>query len=302
MKKSNIILILVLLLSISSPAKKYKLFFLGGQSNMTGFGLTSQLSPEYLTFNNDIKIFCGTPKNDCDNSLSVGIWDNLKPGFGDGFYFNGKNFYSEKFGPELTFGKEIKKFFNEDIAIIKYAKNGASIHPDAAGQFGCWEPDFQKCNNINQFDHFLNVVYTALSYDDIDCDAVKDTLIPTGIIWMQGESDATVSEEIANNYKENLTKLINKIREVFNNKDLPVVIGKISDSFKGNNDENRVWKFGKIIMQQQENYTTLNKNVVIVRSTSNYGYSDKYHYDTNGYIDLGKQFANELIKLIKNEK
>ncbi|MCX7876486.1 MAG: sialate O-acetylesterase [Melioribacteraceae bacterium] len=289
-------------MSINLFAKKYRLIFLGGQSNMTGFGLTNQLPSEYLTICNYVKVFCGTPKNDCDNSLSLGIWDNLKPGFGDGFYFNGKNFYSEKFGPELSFGKEIKKFFNDGIAIIKYTKNGASIHSNAAGQFGCWEPDFEKCNKINQFDHFLNVVYSALSFDDIDCDAVKDTLIPTGIIWMQGESDATISEEIAFSYKENLTNLINKIREAFNNKDIPVVIGKISDSFKGNNEENRIWKFGKIIMQQQEDYVAQNKNVSIVRTTSNYGYSDKYHYDTNGYIDLGKQFANELIKLIKNEK
>jgi hypothetical protein len=39
---------------------------------------------------------------------------------------------------------------------------------------------------------------------------------------------------------------------------------------------------------------------VIVRSTQHYNYSDRWHYDSNGYIDLGVKFA-EAIYLLNKE-
>ena len=35
----------------------------------------------------------------------------------------------------------------------------------------------------------------------------------------------------------------------------------------------------------------------IIDETDNYGYCDWVHYDSKGFIDLGKRFAEELIKL-----
>jgi hypothetical protein len=42
------------------------------------------------------------------------------------------------------------------------------------------------------------------------------------------------------------------------------------------------------------------KNAILVESTLNYNYSDKYHYDTEGYIDLGKEFAIAILKLLSS--
>jgi hypothetical protein len=53
---------------------------------------------------------------------------------------------------------------------------------------------------------------------------------------MQGERDATYTEEIANRYYFNLKRLIDLMRASFLTDDLMVVLGKISDSW---NDKDR---------------------------------------------------------------
>ena len=39
----------------------------------------------------------------------------------------------------------------------------------------------------------------------------------------------------------------------------------------------------------------------IVTTTDNYDYSDPYHYDTEGYIDLGIEFAKAMHELRSRE-
>jgi hypothetical protein len=51
----------------------------------------------------------------------------------------------------------------------------------------------------------------------------------------------------------------------------------------------------------QEKFTITETNVAIVRSTSGYKYSDKYHYKSDGYIDLGKEFAKAVFLLNKKK-
>ena len=65
---------------------------------------------------------------------------------------------------------------------------------------------------------------------------------------MQGESDAHYTEHIAKSYQANLKRLMDLIRAAFRTDDLPVVIGKISDSDK----VNKIWKHGDIVKQAQK--------------------------------------------------
>ena len=139
----------------------------------------------------------------------------------------------------------------------------------------------------------MTTVNNALSVRDINNDGVEDILVPAGILWMQGESDAN-NEEVANRYYVNLKKLMDLMRATFRNNDLPIVIGKISDS--GDDKDGKVWDYGELVQFAQEKYVRIQKNIAIVRSTASYKYSDKYHYDSAGYLDFGIQFANEFFK------
>ena len=248
----GLLLISCLLLVLTVPAKKYKVFYLGGQSNMDGFGYNSELPDEINQPVENVYIFHGNSSPDGSDIGGQGVWDLLKPGHGTGHSSTmERNDLSDRFGIENTFAHEIKKLMpNENIALIKYSRGGTSIHIDAASQFGCWDPDFSKGNGVNQYDHFLATINGAYAVSDIDRDGEDDELIPAGILWMQGESDAH-EIYIANLYYDNLKRLMDLVRAAFRNNDLPIVIGRISDS--EDDDDGKVWNYCNIVRWQQAN-------------------------------------------------
>lgn len=278
--------------------QKIRVFILAGQSNMNGFGYNKDLPDDLKNFK-DVYIFQGNSVPDGEANGGAGQWDVLKPGHGTGFKTDGKtNTLSDRFGLELSFAKRIKELFpNDKIAFIKYAREGTSIDSLAAANFGCWDADFNGKNGINQYDHFLKTVKNALAESDIDGNGKKDEIITSGILWMQGESDAGYTEEVAGHYYNHLKTLMNQMRAALLTDDLPVVIGKISDS--GKNEKGKVWPMGELVQFAQEKFVKDDKNAAIIRSTVKYNYgNDPWHYDSAGYIDLGRNFAEAVFRLI----
>jgi hypothetical protein len=301
--KLGIVLFLPLIL-FGQPKEvdSFKLFYLGGQSNMDGYGFNSELPDSLNKEFKDIWIFHGNTVEDDSSNGGLGIWETLKPGHGVGFSSDGNtNALSDRFGVELSFAKRLSELYpNEKIAIIKYSRGGTSIDSMAAAQFGSWEPDYRGLTGINQYDHFLATIRNALAVEDINSDGKRDQFLPFGIIWMQGESDAMYTEEIALRYYSNLKRLMDLIRASLHKDDLPVVIGKISDSF--NDTDGKVWDFGEIVQYAQEKYAKTDGNAAIIRSTKFYDYSDPWHYDSAGFIDLGKNFADAIFLLNNSTK
>jgi lysophospholipase L1-like esterase len=192
--------------------------------------------------------------------------------------------------------KELKP--GRNIAILKYSRGGTSIAIDAAANFGCWDPDYKKGNGVNQWDHFLAAVRGATAVGDIDGDGEPDRLIPKGIVWMQGESDAQHTEETAKKYQENLRRLMDLVRAALRADDVPVVIGRISSSADAPKKPAKPmsWKFNAIVREAQAAWVSADGFAKLVTSTDEYGYSDPWHYDSAGYVDLGKKFAEALGK------
>ncbi len=285
---------ILFLSSLTTPllATDYDVYYLGGQSNMDGYGFVRELDDEAQKMSSPVYIFHGNTSPDGAAVDGKGIWSRLQPGHGVGFQSNGKtNQYSDRFGVELSFARQLQEQFpDKKIALIKYSRGGTSIAEGAAGNFGCWDPDF---DGVNQYDHFLATLRHAFAQRDIDGDGIDDRLIPAGIVWMQGESDAHYTEEIALAYHANLTRLMNLIRAALRQDDLPVVIGQISYAQK----EPLSWKHGEIVRAAQAKYTTTDSAAALVTSTDKYGYSDPWHYDSAGYLDLGRQFAEAMAKL-----
>jgi len=301
MKKSFFVVVAVAMLVIQSCNQKgneYHVYYLGGQSNMDGYGFVAELPAGLTGEIPGTMIYHGNTSGDNEPVDGRGIWSKLCPGHGVGFSSDGTaNSYSDRFGVELSFAEKIKELFpDEKIAIIKYSRGGTSIDTVAAGGAGAWLPSYTGGNGINQYDHFLATVKGALSSGDIDGDGKKDILIPSGILWMQGESDAN-NEYATSVYKENLAVLIDSIRNVFTAPDMPVAIGRISDSH--NEADSLVWTWGDAVRDEQAKYVAEDGNAALVTSTDNYGYSDKWHYNSEGYVDLGRKFA-EAIAALRN--
>ena len=295
----SVLFLFPIILFAQKKSETIRLFYLGGQSNMDGYGYNKDLPKSLNKPLKDVWIFHGNPAPDENKNGGTGIWEELKPGHGEGFSSDGKkNKLSNRFGIELSFAQKLKELYpNEKIAIIKYSRGGSSIDSLAARHFGSWEADFVGTTGLNQYDYFLRSVRDALAIKDIDANGKEDILVPSGIIWMQGESDAVIDEELAYRYYANLKRLMDLMRAALRTDNLPVVIGKISDSW--NNEEGKVWTYGEIIQYAQEKYVKKDNNAAIVRSTRYYKYSDPYHYDSAGYIDFGVQCADAINKMIK---
>lgn len=275
----------------------YKLYFLGGQSNMDGYGSVAELPPDLNAPVPGVRIFHGNSVADDSVGGGMGIWAELRPGHGVGFSSDGtSNAYSERFGIEQTFALRLLELDPDaNIAIVKYSRGGTTIDADGAGRSGSWDPEYDGGTGVNQYDHFLATVRNAMSAGDIDGDGLQDTLQPAGIIWMQGESDGAYTPKIARRYLANLTRLMELIRAAFRVDDIPVVIGRISDS--GQNESGRVWSQGDMIRAAQATFVEFDGSAALVTSTDGYSYSDPWHYDTDGYLDLGRQFADALVRL-----
>ncbi len=237
---TRFLILIVLFITISRIfAADYYVYYLGGQSNMDGYGYTDELPDSLNQELSDVMTFHGnTASDNLDAPDGKGIWVTLRPGHEIGFSSDGKeNSYSERLGPELTFARQLSYLYPaRNIAIIKYSRGGTSIDCNAAGKFGCWDPDFQGKTGINQYDHFLATLRFAMSLSDIDVDGETDRLIPAGILWMQGESDASYTEDIALRYYDHLKRLMDLIRAALQTDDLTVVIGIISDSWNDEED------------------------------------------------------------------
>lgn len=295
----SLVLCLLNFFAPSAWATVYHLYYLGGQSNMDGYGLVDELPPELAGPVPGVMIFHGNTGLDGTPVDGRGVWAELRPGHGGGYSSDGVSAsYSERFGVELTFARAVRALDPEArVAIIKYSRGGSSIDCEAAGTFGCWDPDFTGGEEagVNQYDHFLATVRNAMRHCDIDGDGEPDTLIPKGIVWMQGESDAGHSEAVARAYEGNLKRLMDLVRAALRTDDLPVVIGRISDSGRDEQEQDgKVWNYGDLVRAAQKAFVAADGHAALVTSTDGYGYSDPWHYDSAGYLDLGTRFAEAL--------
>ncbi len=290
-----LVLSVLLWAGLRPPPTVYKVYFLGGQSNMDGYGYVKDLPEALRAPMPEVPIFHGNQSPDNAPEDGRGIWAPLRPGHGVGFTSDGKtNTYSDRFGVELTFAEGLRAREPEaHIALIKYSRGGTALDT-LAPSFGTWDPDFHGENGVNQYDHFLATLRHAFAARDIDGDGMDDVLVPAGIVWMQGESDG-ISEEAAQRYEANLKRLMDLIRAALRVDDLPVVIGRISDS--GQDEDGKVWDYGDEIRAAQAAFVAHDDRAALVTSTDEYAYSDPWHYDSAGFLDLGRRFAEAMADL-----
>ncbi len=281
--------------TVEQQATTYKLYYLGGQSNMEGFGYVEELPGAIATTSEDVMIFTGQMAFDNETHGGVGIWQALQPGFGTGFKTDGvSNQFSDRFGPELLFGQTMaERSPGTKIAIIKYALGGSGLAVGVG--YGNWHPDFSEGAGMNQYDHALKTLRNAFAYTDIDGDGVTDRLIPSGIVWMQGEADAFDSQAAADEYRVNIERLMDLLRAALRVDDLPVVIGKITDS--GMSDDGTVMDYIETVQQAQQDFVSSDVCAAYVTVTDDLSYlDDGWHYDTDSFIRMGTAFAEAMIE------
>lgn len=297
MKKYPAIVALSLSIVSLVAAKEYQAYLLAGQSNMDGYGYVKDLPDGYAKFAGEVRIFHGNMAADDDPIDGRGIWEELVPGHGTGFKSDGTtNTLSNRFGPELGFAKTMCiRDPDTPIALIKYARGGTALDVRSTKNYGRWHAEYKRGVGINQWDHCLATIRNAFADADVDGDGELDQLVPAGIVWMQGESDG-IELGPASRYSANLARIVALFRAALRDEDLPVVIGRISDS-GWDEEDGLIWDFGNVVRAQQAAFCEKDANAALVTSTDAYEYSDKWHYDSAGFIDLGEQFGKAMLEL-----
>lgn len=282
-------------LAIAAPLEEpveVDVYLLGGQSNMLGLGVLSELDATQRTPPAEV------------------------------FYWNGSSFEalipgttqtagSGQFGPEIGFATEIARR-GRKAYIIKYANSGKPL--DAGWNDQSWIGDPPGTNRVNFYpglsaaDAHQGTLYRDAMLPRFQAGieairAVGETPVVKGLVWMQGEQDSKNAVS-AGRYAENLARLRDRLESdlaLTLSGPLPVVFGQVlpheppEERFAFRSEIR-----AEMALADQDSGSP--KAIVKGRMVSTDGLPvlpspDAVHYTTAGQLELGKRLAKALAEL-----
>lgn len=173
----------------------------------------------------------------------------------------------------LSFGKELVYNLPKNVSIL--------LVPTAVGSSSIsqWIND-ETFREVTLYSNLLEQSTIAQNYGEVK-----------GILWHQGETDATNQEDIEL-YKERLGVLFTKFRNDLNNENLPIFIGGLG-SFSENNE---AWQ---AINTQINYYIKEDSNAYFISTSDLHHKGDFIHFDSEGQRKMGKRFAQAFLQQMK---
>lgn len=173
----------------------------------------------------------------------------------------------------LSFGKELLKHVPDSVSILMLptAVGGSSIRQ--------WVND-SSFRGVTLFSNFKEKVEIGKKYGTIK-----------GILWHQGETDASKAETI-NMYDAQLEKLFTSFRTEVGNQELPVFIGELG-SFSKNDAK---WQS---INSKISTFIERDSNSYLVKTSDLFHKGDSVHFDAEGQRKMGERFAERFIEMQK---
>jgi hypothetical protein len=231
------------------PDPNFHLYLLVGQSNMAGRGtITAEYSSQ-----SDSNVLMLNKDNEWVMAQHPLHFDKPK---------------MAAVGPGLAFGLEMAKANPKGkIGLIPCAVGGTAIDS--------WEPSA------------IDPVTKKYPYDDAIARlrmAMKSGVIK-GIIWHQGEANST--PERSPDYLEKLAALIERLRAVAGDKNLPFVAGELG----------RYRDRYQLINDQLQLLSEKVRNTALASSEGLTDKGDNTHFDAASATELGKRFAAQMIRL-----
>ena len=231
----------------------FDLYLLIGQSNMAGRG---PITKKYLEEGNP-NVFMLTKENTWVPAKNPLHYDKPK---------------IAGVGPGLSFGIAMEKFKTpRKISLIPCAVGGTSIDS--------WKPaGYDSATKTHPYDDMLLHLQAALQYG-----------VLKGVLWLQGESDSKPEKAAA--YLSKLETLIQQIRTVAGNNELPFVAGELGRYRAEFQNINKVLK-------------GLPGSVPYTAVASSKGLKDKgdhTHFNSESQEEMGKRMAKKMRELQKKK-
>lgn len=283
--KVSFLLAAMICLTGAIQAETIHVFLIGGQSNADGraniSGSSQNLTPVLANPQTDVPIYYGLSASGPSGSypfLNSGTLTDLKPGI---------SAVSGKFGPELSFGRSMADYYasttGESIALIKYAVGGTDLAVD-------WKAggNATTTGDGGSYLNFQSIVSSGLA--KLQAENPGDTIVISGMIWMQGESDAVAA--YSSLYQANLTNFLADVRATYG-ASLPIVIGQLSV-----NQTNLNATYLNTVRNAQSAVAAANPlNGLVVTDTFALD-GDNLHFNRPGQVALGYAFATEMQKFV----
>lgn len=176
-------------------------------------------------------------------------------------------------GPGLSFGMAMSDAHpGVKIGLIPCAVGGTSIDK--------WQPGaFDSSTSTHPYDDAVLRIAAAMKYGKVK-----------GVLWLQGESDS--NEISAPKYLEKFKVLIQRVRELTGDKNLPVVAGELG-RFKTTYQfiNNELYRVPSVI-----------PHAALATSEGLTDKGDKTHFDAKSATIFGKRFALQMLKLQSEKK
>lgn len=271
MKRMILLAIVALLAGTTAhAATTYDLYLLAGQSNMDGRGKAKDLTEAQRQPMADAIIYYRNPPASTDG------WKPLGPGYSIAPGYKGK-LPSATFGPELGFAAAMLKARpGRPLALIKGSKGGTSLAKD-------WKPG-AKGQPETQGPCYRNFIETVKRAQDA-LKARGDAFVIRGLLWHQGESDASAPAGV---YEKELTTLIARLREDLGTPELPVVVGEVYDN--GKRDR---------VREAQKKVAGAVPHVAFASAADLKTWDNGTHFDAPSQLTLGERFGAAMLTLLK---
>ena len=278
--------------------KQAKIIVLSGQSNAAGVGYANCLSRHFSE--EKIKKYRNGYEHVKINYISYDCFSNG---------FVPTKIDKETIGPELGIAEYLSgKYPDEEFFIVKFAVGSASLRHDflPPSRGGSFDIHSIKEEYLDIFRAFRNTeptkagwCYNALVrllHDSISL-LKKDGYTPKiiGFCWMQGESDACLSEHVAN-YKTDFDVFVKDFKNEFSE--------YLSNCIYADAGISEIWPFYREMNSFKKEYAQNHSDFRYI-DTIAHGLTttcepaeepDIYHYDSDSVIKLGKLFAKQIMK------
>lgn len=245
------------------PGPRTRVWLLAGQSNMVGIGQVTGLPPSLRVGQPDVEIFWS----------GVPAWRPLEP---SSAYSSGSARYT---GPETSFGRTLADSLPDvDVKLIKHAVGGTDLA-------SYWHPGEYRDDPAQGagYRDWLATVDAGLA----ELDAAGTDYQIAGMIWMQGESDAT-SSHYAHAYAANMAHLIARVRDDVGVAELPFAQGLI--------DCLGVCAYRDTVRSAQQAVADADPLVYAIETEDLGLYpADAWHYQGLGTRVMGERFAQVLL-------
>jgi hypothetical protein len=183
----------------------------------------------------------------------------------------------EHFGPEIGFGHVLAAQWPEQrILIVKHGRGGTSLAED-------WHPDGK--GRVRLYRELLDQVQHAIRDFQITGAAAEIA----AMVWCQGEADTT-RRDWADEYENNLTALLFRVRRDLNAPQLPVIL-----CLTGDGRSNPKMLFAPAVRRAQQNVAAKDPRTMLV-SGDDLPLLDHVHFDATAQVKLGQRIAEAFLQ------